>query len=178
VSDEKGTKERLIAREGQAARLAAILERRRMGSNAALAAVEAEARQEERSLFKLAEIRAKRLGVSTADLFAHDRAALEQSAYPGENCLEAYEVELYAAGQLSDERMTAHARECAGCGGLTAALGRHNRGHRVPGRGSRSSATSGARTLSTLPPWPGSSPTRAVAGFGETMRLLQPPFPP
>ena len=71
--------------------------------------------QRHKGLFDAAQARAERLGLSSVEeLFAHDRRMIEASAYPGEQCLQPFEVELFADGHLAPAR-AAHAADCAPC---------------------------------------------------------------
>jgi len=58
--------------------------------------------------------RADRLGVGVDQVLAHDRQALRSSRYPTADCLDPYEVELFFAAELSEERI-AHVQNCPMC---------------------------------------------------------------
>ncbi len=61
--------------------------------------------------------RASRLGKSVKELLEDERKALRESNYPGPECLEPYELELYVKDALHDDRIT-HTRECVPCAAL------------------------------------------------------------
>lgn len=71
-------------------------------------------RQKYGGLFEAAEKRAERLGVTVEDLYAQDRALIEESSYPSDVCLQPFEVELFAADALTAERRE-HVVGCRAC---------------------------------------------------------------
>lgn len=103
---------RLQHRKGHEERLAEILAEHGDG---------VESYQEEESAFEIVERRAASLGLATEELVMQDLDYLRRSEYPGEECLEPYEIELYVVGALEAGRLD-HASECSGCRGLLAAL--------------------------------------------------------
>jgi hypothetical protein len=68
---------------------------------------------EPRSLL-FARSRAARLNASFDEMLRMDRERLRTSTYPGPECLEPYEVEDYAVGSLSEDRVR-HVETCSGC---------------------------------------------------------------
>lgn len=68
-------------------------------------------------LFDAARARAARVGLTVEALYEHDRTLIEQSAYPGENCLQPFEVELFVADALAPERRE-HVAMCVACTAL------------------------------------------------------------
>jgi hypothetical protein len=58
--------------------------------------------------------RASRLDKTVSELLEQERRALRESQYPGPDCLEPYELELYVEGVLHSDRIS-HAHECASC---------------------------------------------------------------
>jgi tetratricopeptide (TPR) repeat protein len=70
------------------------------------------------SFTQAAQARADRLGLSVDEMLAQDLRRIEESKYPGPECLLASEVETYAAsGELPPDRV-AHVGLCPGCEAL------------------------------------------------------------
>jgi len=61
--------------------------------------------------------RASRLGKSVKELLEDERKALRESEYPGPECLEPYELELYLKDALGKDRIS-HTDECVPCAAL------------------------------------------------------------
>lgn len=61
--------------------------------------------------------RASRLGKTVKELLEAERKALRESDYPGPECLEPYELELYVKGVLHQDRIS-HKNECVPCAAL------------------------------------------------------------
>jgi len=67
--------------------------------------------------FEVAEKRASESGQTVDELLIADRKRLRESNYPGPECFEPHELELYVNGKLSSERI-AHTKNCPSCTGL------------------------------------------------------------
>jgi hypothetical protein len=71
--------------------------------------------------------RARRAGKSIQQVLADDRLLLRSSGYPTPDCLEPHDIELFARGELPDDRL-AHRATCPSCQSLLSAIGadKHN----------------------------------------------------
>jgi hypothetical protein len=116
---EEQKPKRLKPRKGHEERLDAILKEYGMEIDEAADA-------EGETPFDIMGARADQLELSVEELMEEDVDFLRSSSYPGEDCLEPYEVELFLAARLSKERRS-HAEDCSGCKALLAALTRPRR---------------------------------------------------
>ncbi len=116
------------------------------------------------SASSIAQRRAQRLGLSRQELLAHDISLLQSSSYPGDECLQPYEIELYMKGQLEHDRI-AHAESCSGCGALLAAL--------TPSEQRIAALLEEIREMAAVMPADGDEPVKAASSDTGSQRAQQ-----